>query len=123
MARFWRELKEQVFSESPMAKIVSTESQCEGLRLAAPVMNSYGQTILAAGTVIELRHRRLFSIWSIKHISVLMSDDEVFEPGDALRVVAEERLRQRVKWQPRNSHERDLLELAIARVLRIIGGQ
>ena len=101
-----------------MSKLIEVSKYEPGMILASPILNRYGQVLLAAGVELVPKHMTIFSTWGIKLITVKSKDSEeeiVFT--DEMRLQAEKIFSTRINWQPKNSLEKDFYEMSVKKVL------
>lgn len=105
-----------------MSKVVHLEKITTGMVLGAPILNRYGQTLLAAGVVLEEKHLMMFKTWGIKHITV----DEGKPEENPEKVISEDlinlartHVKKRLLWNEFTPIEEDLIEAAVERVIDI----
>lgn len=104
-----------------MAEIVATNNVKTGMTVSEHVVNSFGQTLIAAGTDINEQHIKLLKMWNIECISIKTSDSEELEElSEEMIKLGLERLYKRLKWEPRNENEKDLIDLGIISAVNII---
>jgi len=83
-----------------------------GSTLAEPVMNSFGQTLIASGAELTPKHISILKTWNIQSVKIKTDSNEIIgKYSDEQLLFAFEKLMQHVKWQPRNRNEEDLLKL------------
>ena len=96
-----------------MANIITIENIEEGMVLAEPIINKFGQTLLPAGATLKTSHVRLFKTWNVRSLSVKAQTTEVeMEINEEMLELARQRILKKMKWTPRNSIENDLLKMA-----------
>ena len=98
-----------------MSHSIGIDEVLNGMVLAAPVKNKYGQVILSAGTVLEDKHGKIFRMWGIKELFIKAENDSGIKDEQAARRLsdAKEILSKRLKWNPKNKTEEELYELAL----------
>jgi len=99
-----------------MSKVISIDSIEPGLILSKPIVNSFGQVLLGAGTEIQDRHIKLLKTWNIETFEVKETEStsvEEYEIGDDILEDATNKIKKRMKWQPRNKIEQDLVNMGI----------
>lgn len=88
-----------------------------GDKITEPVINSFGQTIVPARTVLNNKHIKLFKMWNIKSVTIEQDGDDRSEAdiefSDEVLLLAKKRLDKRLKWEPENDFEQDLYLLGI----------
>ncbi|MGE5479763.1 MAG: hypothetical protein ACM3U1_04965 [Chloroflexota bacterium] len=97
-----------------MSTLISVEDIEDGMQLAEPIVNSFGQTLLGGGVVLGQKHKRILKTWNV--LTIYVNDNDASE-GDtyseeALKL-AEERIGRAVSWEPRNNSERDLIKFGV----------
>lgn len=103
-----------------MARLVPVDQIELGMVLAAPLVNRYGQVLLAEGVEVQNKHIILMKTWGVKFISVASENDtQVVEVTDEAKKMAEKRLAARMKWEPQTDIETDLLKVAINRFAKL----
>jgi hypothetical protein len=97
-----------------MSQIISVEKIEEGMILAEPIMNNYGQTLINSGVKLEEKHKKVLKMWNIKVVMVNSEEQEENEEmSEELRQMAIEKLNKRMNWQPRNPIELDLYAIGL----------
>ena len=96
-----------------MPKTESIQFIAEGALLSEPVLNNYGQALIAAGTSLTLRHINLLKTWNINFVTIQTEDSisAECEVNPEVREIAQKRLEKRMKWSSRNFNENDLIQL------------
>ncbi len=97
-----------------MASLVSIDDIIEGMVLAEPVINNFGQTLLPQGIKLNPKHKIILKTWNVSNIYI-QSDEEssTFELSDELKEKANALLRERMIWEPEQKIEKDLFNIAI----------
>lgn len=87
----------------------------EGMELAENVVNTFGQTLLAAGTVLSRRHINLLKTWSITKVIITAGDtgEEENTMSEELRRAAENELKRYMHWIPNNEYEKAIYNMAL----------
>lgn len=94
-----------------MSKIIRVEDIEGGMVIGKPIVNSYGQTLIASGTELSEKHINILRTWNIQTVSI-NTDDDTFEQIDIeIMNLARRKLLNRLKWEPRNKNEEDLIQL------------
>ena len=102
-----------------MSELIEVAKFEPGMVLAAPILNRYGQVLLAAGVELKSNHQRLFATWGIKLITVKGDDnDDDLVITEDMREQAEKIFNSRITWNPRSRLEKDLFEMG---VLNLVG--
>ncbi|MBM2813582.1 MAG: hypothetical protein HW421_344 [Ignavibacteria bacterium] len=97
-----------------MSKVISTEDIQDGMVLAEPLINNFGQTLLPAGITLGTKHVKTLKTWNIFTVSVKGDDnDEETEISEEMKGIAEEIFSKRISWKPKNLLESDLYMLGI----------
>ncbi len=104
-----------------MPQKININEIVEGMVTAEPVINSFRQTLIKAGTTLKPSHRNLLKTWNIQIIAIKTNDDEeVTDIGIELQRLCFDRLARRVKWKPRNVYEKAVYLLGFIRASQII---
>ncbi len=97
-----------------MAQIIAIEEICEGMILAEPVSNKYGQVLLPAGTSLDEQKAKILKTWNIKAISVKGDvNEQEIEITQEMLDRCEEILLHKMNWFPKNHYETDMLKAAV----------
>lgn len=92
-----------------MSDIININEIEEGMILAEPIVNSYGQTLINSGVVLSKNHIRLLKTWNIQTLFIKKDEnEEEVEISNEMIINAQKKLAERVIWNPRNEIERDL---------------
>lgn len=100
-----------------MSKVVNIDNIENGMILAESIVNSSGQVLLGSGVEITQKHKRYFQMWGISSV-IIEGDDDEYEINFDAEVIeaAEKKLLERMKWEPRNANEKDLINLGIINI-------
>lgn len=102
-----------------MIKSISVEKITNGIKLGSDVRNKYGQILLGAGMELEEKHKKIFKMWGV--VSVEIEDNKpasaIIEGDNAFIEEAKYKLKNRLNWQPTNSIELDIYEMALQKIL------
>ncbi|HOM04998.1 MAG TPA: hypothetical protein PLU67_05820 [Candidatus Kapabacteria bacterium] len=98
-----------------MAKVIAVEDIQDGMIIAEPIVNRYGQVLLAAGVVLSQQHSTFLKTWNIRTIKVTAGaeDEETSEISEEMRKQILESIAQRTSWTPRIPIEEDLFKVAV----------
>lgn len=98
-----------------MAKVISVDDIQEGMINAEPIVNRYGQTLLAAGVVLTQQHATFLKTWNIRTIKVSAGaeEEENSEISEEMRQLVLEKIGKRTTWRPRIPIEEDLFRVAV----------
>ncbi len=96
-----------------MVKYVSVDEIVPGMKLTDPVINRYGQVVLAAGIELQPHHIGRLKTWGVTLVSVVADGDEVSGYNQEILELAGERVRERLTWKPRNQLEKDIYNAAV----------
>lgn len=101
-----------------MPKFMKIEEIKEGMILASPVFNRYGQILLPKDSVIEEKHKSLLKIWGVRCVQICAGENDKINESklDELYALAGEKLGKRLLWTPRNEIENDLYEAALMKI-------
>ncbi|MDQ1265127.1 MAG: hypothetical protein QG635_277 [Bacteroidota bacterium] len=104
-----------------MASYLSVEDLEEGMELSEPILNSFGQVLIPEGATISERHINVLKTWNIKTVAVKSDEEEVeAEISEELKQLCMSKVQERIKWQPRNAHEKDLINMAVMTEIKSI---
>jgi hypothetical protein len=97
-----------------MSKLIAIDNIEEGMILSEPIKNKFGQVLLGADVTIQKKHIGFFKTWNIEFISIQSDKEEEEEEFTSEDYdSAKTQLYDRMKWNPRNQNEYDLIELGI----------
>lgn len=102
-----------------MKESVEISKLNEGMEVAEPVMNNFGQTLIPKGIQITARHINILKTWQISTIVIKTGEDKGNEIGvddvisDELRASAELLLKKRLNWIPENQYEQAIYDMAL----------
>jgi hypothetical protein len=101
-----------------MKKLILIDDMEEGMILASPIKNRFGQVLLGADSRLELKHINLFRTWGIESIYVFSEEGDSAEGvNEAVMNEAKEILAKRIQWSPKNENEEDLINLGLERII------
>ncbi len=102
-----------------MLKNIPIENLKEGMVFSNSIINKYGQVLISAGTLFNLKHLSLFRTWGISAVSVHYANDNVIDESEneELKKLAIERLKRRLLWEPTNKIENDIYNMAISKLM------
>lgn len=98
-----------------MSKKIFLDEIREGMILAAPQVNRYGQILLDEGTKINDKHIEVLRTWGIEIIEILEDEleDQMVNGMNSFKKEAEKLLKVRMLFEPRNIYEVDMLRVAV----------
>jgi hypothetical protein len=98
-----------------MAKVIAVEDIQDGMINAEPIVNRYGQTLLAAGVVLNQQHATFLKTWNIRTIKVSAGAEEEENPEvtEEMKQLILDKISKRTDWTPRIPIEEDLFRVAI----------
>lgn len=97
-----------------MSSIVLTENIQEGMILAEPILNNYGQILIGAGVELKDRHKKVLKTWNIQSVLIHnhdFNDDDIQNDQNYAQLEGE--LLSRMTWIPELPIEQDLLKSAV----------
>ncbi len=101
-----------------MQKVILVDDMQEGMILAQPLKNRFGQVLLGADVKLENKHKMLFKTWGVESISIKTAGGTgEGNISDELRKEAEEILRKRVNWIPKSPNEEDLINVGLEQII------
>ncbi|MBN8574867.1 MAG: hypothetical protein J0M05_13210 [Candidatus Kapabacteria bacterium] len=97
-----------------MAKVISCDEIEQGMILAQPILNKFGQILLPANVELQKKHSQLLKTWGINSVSIkgVEGEDKEMEISEEMRALIEDTLKLKILWQPTNSFEKELYQLA-----------
>lgn len=97
-----------------MSQYVIIDNIEDGMILAEPVLNKFGQTLMPASAVLYEKHKRLLKTWNVKTISIKSSKtEEESELSPEVLALGKERLDRRMTWTPRNNIEKEIYQASL----------
>ena len=104
-----------------MPSIIQISDIEEGMILAEPLVNSFGQTLINSGVVLKKNHARLLKTWNIQTVCVKKDEDEEeVEISKEMIINAQKKLAERILWKPRNENERDMYKTVVLHFAKIM---
>lgn len=104
-----------------MSKIISIDDIQEGMINLEPIVNRYGQTLLAAGVVLTSQHSLILKTWNIRTIKISGGEEDIAEDlSDELKELVLSKLKKRAAWSPRMPIEEDLFAMTIKHLAKSI---
>lgn len=102
-----------------MPKLVVLEEIKEGMELALPIKNKFGQVLLSADVRLENKHKKILKTWGVTGIYIKEDNIETNEAEYDDKAVSEaaQILSRRLKWKPTNFNEEDLYNMALRQIL------
>lgn len=102
-----------------MALSIKSDEIIDGMILAEPVINKFGQSLLPVGVELRQSHIKLLKTWNISTVTVKdKDDDKEIEINPEQYDLAKEILTAKLKWEPTNNIEHDLLETGIMHIAK-----
>ena len=101
-----------------MHHLISIQEFKEGLELAKPIKNKFGQILIAEGVRLEGHHKTILLTWGITEIFVKESEEIEIIHNEAEILEVENKLKARLNWKARNQYEDEIIELALAESLK-----
>ncbi|NLO19173.1 MAG: hypothetical protein GX121_04745 [Ignavibacteria bacterium] len=104
-----------------MPTIVQVENIESKMVLAEPVISSFGQILIPAGTELCESHRRILKTWNVNVVVIKgESANNIEEISEDLIKLARNRFIERIHWEPRNPIEEDLVNIGIIKLAQSI---
>ena len=95
-----------------------------GMILKKSLYNRFGQMILAEGTKLEEKHKRILKTWGVSSLAIVDTNDSETgaeeEFDERIKEKAIELLKKRMFWSPRNSIEESMYQVALKRTMEKI---
>lgn len=109
-----------------MGKYISLDEIKPGMTLAAPVVNRYGQVVIAAGIELQIHHIERLKTWGVSQVSIQSESENVSGFNQQILDLAKEWIDAKLSWTPRNQAEIDIynaaVELAAEKIMNSEGG-
>ncbi len=99
-----------------MASLVSIDELEEGMILAEPIINNFGQTLLPAGIKLNNKHQIILKTWNISSVYIQSDKNDIgldVELSPELKEKAAKSLLNRMIWIPELKIEKDLFSAGI----------
>lgn len=107
-----------------MPKTITIKQLEEGMVLHSSAINTFGQTLVPAGTIINQNHINALKTWNISSVIIKTEETEdKNEFSEELLELAKQDVYSRIKWEPSNKNELDLINLGIIAVAHRIKKQ
>ncbi len=104
-----------------MSEIIQIENIKDNMILAEPVVSSFGQILIPAGSELYESHKRILKTWNIKVVVIKGKDsDQIGEMSEEIIKLARNRFIERINWEPRNAIEKDLINIGIIKIAQTI---
>lgn len=103
-----------------MARWINADHAVNGMELAAPIKNKFGQIIIPAGIKLEEKHKNVLKTWGIDKLFVLEENELIMEAKFDETKIEEAKilLSARMKWSAKNNHEKELQTVALNHILK-----
>jgi hypothetical protein len=102
-----------------MGKSIPIEMIEDGMELAEPIKNKYGQIMLAGNAKLEAKQKKMLKVWGISSVVIVANDEpleqKIYDPGIIEK--AKMKLNEKILWQPGNPFEEEIYQLALERIL------
>jgi len=106
-----------------MGKYISLDEIKPGMTLAAPVVNRYGQVVIASGIELQVHHIERLKTWGVFQVSIQSESDNGSGINQHILDLAKEQIDSKLTWTPRNQAEIDIYDAAIElAAMKIING-
>jgi len=97
-----------------MPSVVQIDHIKEGMVIAKPIVNSFGQTLINSGIELNENHIRVLKTWSIHTVTIKENDnDEEVEITKEMIALAQKKIAERCLWQPRTEEEKDMYKSVV----------
>lgn len=103
-----------------MPRLITPDEIADGMQLAEPVKNRFGQVMLPANVQLQTKHAGMFKTWGIQAVLIVDDAGQESDKYDESEVtVAKQKLSRRMNWKARNAYEKELTEMALERILEM----
>jgi hypothetical protein len=97
-----------------MPSVVQIDDIEEGMVLAEPIVNSFGQTLINSGIELKDNHIRVLKTWSIRSVTIKEDEnEEEVEITKEMIILAQKKVAERVFWKPRTDEEKDMYKSVV----------
>lgn len=97
-----------------MSKTINIDELEDGMILAQPVTNNFGQKLVPAGAIIKESHKKILKTWNIRSIAIKSDEyEESIEISEAQKALAIEYVTKRLDWIPKTIIEKDLFLMGV----------
>lgn len=96
-----------------MNKTILLDDFEEGMELAVPLKNKFGQILLRANVKLEKKHKNLFRTWGIETLVIVSDEDGDDAIDEALIAEAKQILSKKIAWTPKNNYEENLVQMCL----------
>jgi hypothetical protein len=104
-----------------MAKFINIDDIEEGMSLAEPIVNNFGQILLPSGVTIRESHKKLLRTWNVRVVAIkIEGDDSANNFSEELKAKAREKVLKRLQWTAKSNFESDLLNVAVIQACKIM---
>ncbi len=101
-----------------MPKAITLKEFKEGLELAQPIKNKFGQVLIPEDVKLEDRHKKILLTWGINEIIIKDEVETILQVNEAILSEAKNKLKARMKWNARNQNEEELYNLALDELVK-----
>ncbi len=103
-----------------MAISVPFEALESGMVLAEPVINRFGQLLIAQGARLSTRHLNVLKTWGVQMILIQGGEPNGDHPviNEEIRTRATALINKRLFWHPNNPLEEEVIDLALQQAIR-----
>lgn len=97
-----------------MTKTILCDDIEEGMILAQPILNKFGQVLLPANVSLQKKHSQLLKTWGINVVVIKNNNNtnEEVETPEELKSIITEHLSTVFLWEPQLPFEKELYQLA-----------
>jgi len=102
-----------------MVKLIKVDALRDGMEIALPVKNKLGQVLLGRDIRLDQKYIKILKTWGIEYVSIKAGFEDGSEKlfNEKQTEEAKLKLGKRFYWEPRNSFERELYEIALQNIL------
>jgi hypothetical protein len=104
-----------------MSKLISIQEFKEGQILSRPVKNQFGQVLIAENVRLGEHHKIILMTWGINKFYIKEDLESEINQNEDNILKIKDKFNKRIKWEPRNHHEKEILRLALEEALKING--
>lgn len=95
-------------------KNVAVDNLEEGMVLAEALTNSFGQTLMPAGTSIKANHIKILKTWNIRLVKIKSDEnEEEIKISKEMIALAQQKIIERLTWKPTSNEEKQLFQIGV----------
>lgn len=82
--------------------------------IAEALKNSFGQTLMPAGTLIKANHIKILRTWNIRLVKIKSDENEEnIKINKEIIAIAKQKISERLTWEPTTTEENQLIQIGV----------